>query len=510
MNMQNAISTVEIAGEAIRDTAPSILSQPLHALLAALDGRGVRYCHWKSNIRLAQALTGKEDLDLLVHREDAGPFQAALAEAGFKRAASRAGLGHPGVFHALALDEAMGQLVHVHAYVQIVGGDSLVKSYRLPIETLLLSDRRLLHGLPVPAPEVELAVFVLRIALKHAGPVEAAMANRDYRGVVEELAWLRGQADEEQASRLFTALVPEAGPALFSRLLEAIGSERSLGRRLLLGSLLAWRLRGLRRLGPVAAVRSRLRRVAALAARRLSRRKDMVLETGGTIVALVGSKATGKSTLGNGVAQRLAQHLDVVRIHAGKPPATILSAVPRLFLPLARRLFSNERPSAYEASERRREHSYSMLYVLRMTLLAYDRRRLLHRSRRAAAAGAIVVSDRYPSETAGTSDSSCFDQAALDACRSPVKRWLMRLERRLYAALPRPGLVLRLEAPVETTIRRDAERSKPEGPDAAAVLRRWDLETRAEFVGSSVTRLRTDAPIEETLRTAVRAVWKHL
>ncbi|MBV1797543.1 hypothetical protein [Siccirubricoccus sp. G192] len=151
-----------------------------------------------------------------------------------------------------------------------------------------------------------------------------------------------------------------------------------------------------------------------------------------------------------------------------------------------------------------------MLYVLRMTLLAYDRRRLLHRSRRAAAAGAIVVSDRYPSETAGTSDSSCFDQAALDACRSPVKRWLMRLERRLYAALPRPGLVLRLEAPVETTIRRDAERSKPEGPDAAAVLRRWDLETRAEFAGSSVIRLRTDAPIEETLRTAVRAVWKHL
>ncbi|MBV1797542.1 hypothetical protein [Siccirubricoccus sp. G192] len=281
MNMQHAISTAEIAGEAIRDAAPPTLSQPLHALLAALDGRGVRYCHWKSNIRLAQALTGKEDLDLLVHREDAGPFQAALAEAGFKRAASRAGLGHPGVFHALALDEAMGRLVHVHAYVQIVGGDSLVKSYRLPIETLLLSDRRLLHGLPVPAPEVELAVFALRIALKHAGPVEAAMANRDYRGVVEELAWLRGQADEEQASRLFTALVPEAGPALFSRLLEAIGSERALGRRLLLGSLLAWRLRGLRRLGPVAAIRSRLRRVAALAARRLSRRKDMVLETGG-------------------------------------------------------------------------------------------------------------------------------------------------------------------------------------------------------------------------------------
>ena len=86
----------------------------------------------------------------------------------------------------------------------------------------------------------------------------------------------------------------------------------------------------------------------------------------------------------------------------------------------------------------------------------------------------------------------------------------MGLERGLHASLPRPGLVLRLEAPVETTIRRDAERSKPEGPDAAAVLRRWDLETQAEFAGSPVVRLRTDAPLEETLRMAVRAAWKHL
>lgn len=510
MTVQSAVPIAGIADERVQETAPPILPQPLRILLAALDRRGVRYCHWKSNIRLAQALAGAEDLDLLVHREDAGPFQAALAEAGFKRAASRAGLSHPGVFHALALDEARGRLVHVHAYVQIVGGDSLVKSYRLPIETLLLSDRRLLHGLPVPAPEAELAVFVLRVALKHAGPLEAAMANRDYRAVVEELVWLRGQADEERAGRLFTALVPQAGPELFSELLGAIGSERALGRRILLGSRLAWRLRGLRRLGPVAAVRSRLHRVVALAAGRLSRRKDMVLETGGIIVALVGPKATGKSTLGDGVAERLAHQLDVVRIHAGKPPATVLSAGPRFVLPLVRRLFPNERPSAYEGEEQRRERRYSMLYVLRMALLAYDRHALLRRSRRAAAAGTIVVSDRYPSDTAGAIDSSCFDQAALDACRSPLKRWLMGLERRLHASLPRPGLVIRLEAPVETAIRRDAERSKREGPDAAAVLRRWHLETRAEFTGTPVVPLRTDAPLEETLRNVVQAVWKSL
>ncbi|MGG5817778.1 hypothetical protein [Falsiroseomonas sp. HW251] len=486
------------------------LPAPLVTLRVALERLGVRYCHWKSNIRLSRALSGMEDIDLLVHREDACHFQAALAEAGFRRTTSRAGLGHPGVFHALALDEASGRLVHLHAYVQIVGGDSLVKSYRLPVEAILLSDHRLLHGWPVPSPEAELAVFVLRVALKHAGPVEAALANRDYGGTVEELAWLRAQADEARTARLFATLVPGVGPERFASLMAAIGQEQALGRRIMLGMRLAWSLRGLRRLGAVAALRSRLQRVASLAMRRVTGRRDTVLETGGAIVALVGPKATGKSTLGTGIARCLASQLDVVRIHAGKPPATILSAAPRILLPLARKLFPDERPSAYDSEERRRDRRFSMLYVLRMVLLAYDRSTLLRRSRRAAAAGAIVVSDRYPSETEGAIDASCFDHAALDACRSPLKRRLMQIERRLHASMPRPHLVLKLEAPMETAIRRDAERSKPEGPDAAAVVRRWRLETHAEFPGTPVVVLRTDAPLDETLRTALREVWCRL
>jgi hypothetical protein len=491
-------------------TLAESLPRPLRLLRAALDRRGVRYCHWKSNIRLARALTGTDDIDLLVHREDAVPFQAALAEAAFRRTGSRADLGHPGVFHALALDEAGGSLIHLHAYLQIVGGDSLVKSYRLPVEAMLLSNCRSLHGWPIPAPEAELVVFMLRVALKHADPVEALMANRGYGATVEELAWLRERADETRAVQLLADLVPGAGPALFASLIRAIGEEGALGRRVRLGLRLAWSLRGLRRLGLPAEISSRLQRVASLVRRRAGGRRDRVLETGGAIVALVGPKATGKSTLGSGIAKVLAAHLDVVRIHAGKPPATILSAGPRIFLPLARRLFPAERPSAHDSAERRGARGYSMLYVLRMTLLAHDRRALLHRSRRAAASGAIVISDRYPSDTSGAIDSSCFDERAVSACRSPVKRWLMRLEQGLHAGLPRPTLVLRLEAPMETAIRRDAERFKPEGPDAAAVMRRWQLETQAEFPGTPVVLLRTDMPLAESLRMAVSEVWAHL
>jgi thymidylate kinase len=479
-------------------------------LFKSLEQKGIRYCHWKSNIRLEAALAAAEDIDLLVDPRDAISFHTALLENGFKLAQSRSGIGHPGVFHALGLDEASAELVNVHAYFQIVSGDSLVKSYRLPIERSLLAQNRYLHGVRVPKADAELVLFALRIALKHVHPIEILMSNRDYPKVSEELGWLRQAADAQRAEALCTAWFPSIDPPLLRQLLDAIECKRAVARRVVLGWRVAWRLRGLRRLNPMVGAVSRVWRVLSLLAKRFRRRKDLVLQTGGMIVALVGPKATGKSTIGQALANRLGQHLDVLRIHAGKPPATALTLLPRLFVPAARFLIPKERTGEYEKPERRREQQYSLLHILRMTLLAYDRRKLLVRALRSATAGSIVISDRYPSESVGSIDSCCFDEAALARCNSPLKRWLMNRERALYKDLPKPGLLLRLTAPIETTIERDARRLKQDGPDAAAVLRRWELESRPEFPGTSVIPIDTSRPLDETVQTVVKAVWPAL
>jgi len=493
------------------DAGPAVSSKAaIRSLFNSLEQKGVRYCHWKSNIRLEETLAAAEDIDLLVDQRDAGLFHAALLENGFKLTQSRSGIGHPGVFHALGLDEASAELVHVHAYFQIVSGDSLVKSYRLPIERSLLEQTCYLHGVRVPVPEAELVLFALRIALKHTGPIEVLMANRHYRSVSRELGWLREAANAERAEALCTTLFPSIDPPLFRQLLTAIEAERAVARRVVLGWRVARRLRGLRRLSPMLGAASRLWRVLSLLVKRFRRRNDLVLQTGGMIVALVGPKATGKSTIGHVLATRLGLHLDVFRIHAGKPPATALTLLPRLLVPAARCLFSKERAGEYEKPERRREKRYSLLYILRMTLLAYDRRNLLRRALRAATAGSVVISDRYPSESVGAIDSCCFDEAALANCSSPLKRWLTNQERALYKGLPRPGLLLCLEAPIETTIERDALRLKQGGPDAAAVRRRWELESRPEPFGTLAIRIDTSQPLDETVRTVVRAVWSAL
>jgi hypothetical protein len=500
--------TVSVRSE---DVGPAVSNKEIiRQLFGSLEQKGVRYCHWKSNIRLEETLAAAEDIDLLVDQRDADLFHAVLLETRFKLVQSRSDIGHPGVYHALALEKPSFELVHVHAYFQIVSGDSLVKNYRLPIERLLLEQTRYLHGVRVPTPEAELVLFALRIALKHTNPIETLMANRQYRKTARELDWLREAANVEGAEALCMTWFPSIDRQLFRQLLGAIEQDSAVIRRIFFGWRVARRLRKLRRLSPLRAAVSRLWRVLSLTANRLRRRNDLVPQTGGLIVALLGPKAVGKSTISHELANRLGLHLDVLCIHAGKPPPTALSLLPRLLVPAARLLFSNERAGEYEKPERREKKRYSLLYVLRMTLLAYDRRKLLSRALRAATAGSIVISDRYPSECVGAIDSCCFDEEALAGCSSSLKRWLMSQERALCKGLPRAGLLLCLKAPIETTIERDARRLKDDGPDSAAVLRRWKLESQPDCSGTPAIAIDTSRPLEETLRTSIEAVWSAL
>ncbi len=482
----------------------------IRALFSALDLQGVRYCHWKSNIRLADAMSGSDDVDLLVAREDAALFQSTLLSHGFKLARSRGGIDHPGVFHAIGLDEAEADMVHVHAYTQIVTGDSLVKNYRFPVESNVLSETREIGGVHVPSADVELALFVVRIALKHGSLVELLMVNRNYGVVIEELAWLRAAANEARSAALCAEMFPTIQPSLFRKAIEAIGPDGTLFDRMAVGQRMAWCLRSRRRLGLFKTSASRLWRVAVLLRGRFIRRNDLTLQSGGAIIAFVGPKATGKSTLTRALAERLGKHLDVENIHAGKPPATMLSILPRIMIPLAHRLFRKERPGEYEKPERRQEKAYSLIYVLRMVLAAHDRRKLLTRAHREATAGRIVISDRYPSDTPGAIDSSAFDEEAIDRCDSPLKRWLMRLEQAQYRSLPRPDLVVRLMAPLDVTITRDQRRFKEGGADADALRRRWDLETKAYLGGDRVVHIDTSQPLDDTIRNILTAVWRRL
>ena len=91
------------------------------------------------------------------------------------------------------------------------------------------------------------------------------------------------------------------------------------------------------------------------------------------------------------------------------------------------------------------------MFALRSVWLAHDRRALLTHAFAAAANGSIVLCDRYPSLDADALDGSQL-AAEVDACDAGrVRRWLARLEARLYRDVPAADLVIRLTAPLEVT-----------------------------------------------------------
>src|SRR5690606_41327822 len=101
----------------------------------------------------------------------------------------------------------------------------------------------------------------------------------------------------------------------------------------------------------------------------------------------------------------------------------------------ARRIFPRERPGEYEKPERRSEQNPSLLYILRMMVLAYDRRSLLRRALRSATGGTIVICDRFPSSTPGAMDSVHFAGETQHITHSRLKRNLMRIEERPLRAV---------------------------------------------------------------------------
>ena len=220
-----------------------------------------------------------------------------------------------------------------------------------------------------------------------------------------------------------------------------------------------------------------------------------------TLIAFVGSEATGKSTILNEVEGWLGRTQRVRRVHAGKPPSTPITFVPHVLLPAIRRLFPEQRTLRVEERNEDGDGStrktYPLLFGVRSVMLAYERRALISRAIRAGR-GTVVLSDRYPSDTSGAPDGPQLAHLPMPAGRFSVRRVLARMEGRLYRDIPAPDLVFHLSAPLEVTLARNAARDKREPEDY--VRFRHELSTRLRFDGAPVYPIDTDRDLALVVR----------
>jgi thymidylate kinase len=450
-------------------------------LFSMFESKGVKYCHWKSNAHLELAVRGKEDLDVLISRNDYIKCMSVLADLEFKRAISISSSVHPSTDHYYALDEGSSKLVHLHLYYQVITGDSLVKCFRLPIDSMLLENTRVVEGVKVPPPEAELITLVVRSVLKQGRFVERKLFDRERGRVKHEYEWLSKNVSEKILEKLLYRYLPELTLKDIADGYGVFSNDLSIIRRYLLCKKYEKALAGYRRYSHFVATLHSLRLTFILVINRIFKRKGaMIPATGGAVIGLVGPQATGKSTISNGLKNWLGKEFSIVIIHAGKPATSIATLLPNLLLPLARRLIP-ERRSSHIETHNDSKANYSLLHIFRVIFLAYDRKNLLHRMHRIAARGCIVVSDRYPSLIPGAIDSRHFSDKEIMRNPSRIKRALMKVEANIYSRIPPPTIVIELTVPVDVAVERDLKRVKAGKKDSDYVRRRHAMSIRPEF-----------------------------
>lgn len=428
-------------------------------LVDDLASAEISYCHWKSNAALDRAEQGDTDLDLLVARHQSAKFNEILFRHGFAPASRPHVEDPPGVVHYFGYDDSSDALVHVHAHYQLVLGHDRTKNYRLPIENAYLASRRSGQGvLPIPEPEFEYVVLVIRMILKYAIWDEVAWSALRGRRAgpsaseQNELELLRTEIQPHRVKSIVVDQLPYIGPELFNDAEAVARGEASLRQTLAVGR------RVQAALSPHARVTASLdaglrvwRRLAIAMRRRLGRAHRFRIEGGGAVIAIMGGDGAGKSTAIDEVGRWLSRDFDVVRVHLGKPPWSWTTYGVRATLKLMSTIRSASSPTTQQ-DEAHVEFRRLIWYACK----ARDRYREYRNARRAANRGAIVLSDRFPHPALRETDVPQIARLIPEE-KSLLLRALIAIENRYHSMLALPDLAFVLLLEPEEAARRKTD-----------------------------------------------------
>lgn len=496
---------------------PSTLAQ---GFITALNQRGIEYSHWKSNFGLTKAAEEDADLDFLVDRRQLPCLQALLLEHGFKAATVTSGPNPLSIYHYYGADTETGELVHVHLFSHVLTGESLIKSHLLPFERMLLENVDQIGTMKVANRSAELVLFFVRTYIKYGSWLDLPYLLRKPEAVQEELAWLRAGSDMTEALRLLQCYCPVIDEALFQEGLTLLAKPGALAAKMRLARQVRRRLRVYAKYRGLQGASAYAQLLWQYARRRLARqRRSKALTAGGAVVAFVGPEATGKSTLVAESQRWLGSAFVTSAIHAGKPPATWATLPINLLLPLLREKAPTLRPNRVEGhipgtpGEEEKplkiEKLSALLYAVRAVAVAWDRRDLLIKARRAAARGELVICDRYPSEMIGAMDSPRLQPDPSKTGLIPnLFNWLAGVEQRLYRQIPPPDVVVKLSVSLETAKQRNRDRIKA-GKESDAYLESRHRQVRNwQRPGTKyIHDVSTEGTLPETIRRVKQVIW---
>jgi thymidylate kinase len=469
----------------------------------------IDYCHWKSNATIDRSASGENDLDLLVSRADAQRFTEILYRLGFKEFQAIIEERLPGIQDFYGYDETAARLVHVHAHFQLVLGHDFTKNYHLPIERPYL-DSAVQDGLfRIPAPEFELAVFVIRMVLKHS-TLDAILMGHGRLSTSErrELEYLLSDITLEESIALLEKHLPCVDRDLFEACVRALQPGCSLLKRIQAGQQLQGKLSSCARRPQIEDLFLKLwRRVERPILYRLHiRQSKKRMANGGMLIAIIGGDGSGKTTAVTELRQKLSEEFDVIKVHMGKPTWTWTTIIIRGILKIGRSL--GLYPFVKEGTEPSLDTNAPSFpgypWLIREVCTARDRYVDYRRARRFATNGGLVICDRYPLPQIKIMDGAQVERVTGGIKPNILIKFLADLEHRYYQRIILPDLLIVLRVDPEICVQRKTDET------SASVRTRSQEIWNLNWCGTPAHVIDASRSKPQVLSDVMSLVWSNL
>jgi len=471
-------------------------------LIEKLNKHNIKYCHWKSNLLLDEALGGYDDLDLLVAREDIYRFEILILSLGFKEASNR-NISFYGIKHFYGFDIATGNILHLHIYYQIKTGASWSKSIHFRFEDYVLENLTLhSSGVLIPQKHIELTIFVFRVLLKYSKIHEAILVDREKKRTLKELKYLENGLNRDKLKLFLEKFFPNISIDEFYNYLKTI-KHGSNFKKYLIGKGLQKRVSNYKYLTPFEEFRFNSYQLIYRTLNKLFFKQKKRLHSSGIFIVIAGADATGKTTVTHDLKRWLGKNFTTRLIHFGKPPSTLLTLPINLLIRFTKR---GKGSKSLKFSTQKGSNRKSFLYMIRQLSLAYDRYSQIIKYYKVVSKGDILIVDRYKSENYYVMDSPRLNPKDYKG----LKRKIATLENLLYSKMPRPDILFFLTVPIEVAVERNRTRIK-EGKESEEFIRiRHKENQNLEYSAKQIFKIDTNVPYEMELREIKSSIWRVL
>lgn len=482
-------------------------------MLSAFEEYGIKYCHWKSNEHLDQALNGDTDLDVLFTPEQRMLLDKVLSECGLKRFRSTPLMQYNAIEDFIGFDFESGKIWHLHTHYRMTLGESHLKGYTITPWNKLLLENRIYDdcGIYISDPNDELILLLCRIALKlRLRDISRNLGNDD----IFELKWLKERINYiELKKRAMLFIGNEAANIILKMSKEKLykksqfrelqsqlekdfclftGYNRFSSRITRTIRELFWLYGGVMR-------RLKLNNLAA------SRR---VSPSGGCVVSLLGCDGAGKSTTLEYVRKEFNKKIDVATIYFGSGDGSS-SLIRKPMKMVAKKVggkgLGHTVEKEYKENKKisMKSRLYSCAKILWAIALANEKKSKFKQMAKARNNGLLVLTDRYPQ----TVMPGCSDGPLLNKYihSGGILQKIAEWEKSIYemGAVNPPDLMIKLLVPTELAISRKPEMTVEE------IEKKKTIVMSIDYACSMVT-ISTDRPFEITRSEVMKAIWEIL